>query len=123
MNNRREIKLRAWYEPDFNTPDGPLMFVMGLGPDSDIGFVHGEGKDRFFYPLFVPFEDPEWIVEEFTGLSDRKGKEIYEGDIVRLAGYGNYTCVFPFLSLYDAAFERDIGDILGNIHQNPELAE
>lgn len=62
-------------------------------------------------------------LEQFTGLLDKDGKEIYEGDIVYLAGYGNYVVEWPFIQLYESAWEKDVEGIIGNIHENPELLE
>lgn len=65
-------------------------------------------------------------IGQFTGLYDRNGNEIYEGDIVKFDGYNwNYTVIFDYGAF---KFRRDDGCIfsidrddiidrvLGNIH-------
>ena len=61
--------------------------------------------------------DYRFVLMQWSGLQDSKGINIYEGDIVYLAGYGKYEVEFPFLNLYDAAMEADVGEILGNIYE------
>lgn len=85
-------------------------------------------------------------VEQFTGLHDKNGKEIYEGDILtnsngncnyaiswsrkscRFIGkgndgdkYGPYTLKISIASRYEENLFKNELEIIGNIHENPEL--
>jgi hypothetical protein len=72
-----------------------------------------------------------FIIEQFTGLHDKRGKEIYEGDIIEynknifvvIFKYGafgyKYFGDFHWLVNYN----KDDLEVIGNIHENPELLE
>ena len=79
---------------------------------------------------------------QFTGLIDKNGKEIYEGDVVTYnRGIGNWTGdrmtttheivfndeVFAFVMKYGSSYIKlrkhwnYIYEVIGNIYENPEL--
>ena len=97
----REIKFRAW-----DTQEKRMIY-----PKT------GAVNNLESWEILQLFD----TVMQYTGLKDKNGKEIYEGDIVRIAGYGLYEVGYPFITLFQSHFENDVEEIIGNIYENPEL--
>lgn len=70
-------------------------------------------------------------VGRYTGLTDKNGKKIFEGDIIHVVTpttTGNYQVKFGYGMFYiginmPLAYVRHSCEIIGNIHDNPELLE
>lgn len=115
----REIKFRCWSEKDkaMYPCSSPWMGnVMALV----------EGGDSF---VFEGFCENNVKVMQFTGLKDKNGKEIYEGDIVAFDNTKMTTewwgkkARFIF---YQKGWQEthDVNSealVIGNIWENPEL--
>lgn len=109
----RLIKFRAWDKVDYMSNPFTLQDIQ----DKKIQFTS------------------DCPVMQFTGLYDKNGKEIYESDLVIIAGdlrviewyviglraksikhdY-NFPVHYPFVK-----GEKTDWEIIGNVHQNPEL--
>jgi len=109
----REIKFRAW--------DGLKIIY----PDSDGWFNNCKFANETILQtcrLDIALKNLE--VMQFTGLLDKNGKEIFEGDILSHRYYSkpvicefvDGSFIFDDISKYDKSLE-----VIGNLYENPEL--
>jgi uncharacterized phage protein (TIGR01671 family) len=109
-------------------------------------YVHNGNDWCHIIPIGTELEDWEMdryrvitdTVGQFTGQTDKNGMQIYEGDIV-MVEYGRGQVVFsagcfmiqwiddPEANMEELGYYRKTGhsredvDVIGNIHDNPEL--
>jgi uncharacterized phage protein (TIGR01671 family) len=131
----REIKFRAWDTQINKYRSRGTIHISGDG--SAFMLTSGDCGEMAYQHL------DDLILEQYTGLKDKNGKEIYEGDIIRYnlqdhngtdhfyhgviecagaefgcSGESDYTY---WHTLNDIANSDEEISVIGNIHENPDL--
>ena len=134
----REIKFRVWdgstmWNPETLTGDNNNTILKFYNPQKGIGW----GLFDYKYDYRIASGEYNNLMQ-YTGLKDKNGKEIYEGDILKAYGkeitrfvvsFSNASFIlyhqFGRWGLLARLFELDDmpAEIIGNIHENPELLD
>jgi uncharacterized phage protein (TIGR01671 family) len=127
----REIKFRAWDKKDNVMRQVNMMTVSENHNYQTYYFLEPTSENNGFRYT------PDVELMQYTGLKDKNGKEIYEGDIIRhdwglnKITFEDYSFTAEHIISFDGAFNcnlylSDIGsdcEVIGNIYENPELIE
>jgi len=129
----REIKFRAWHNNEMYDVNTLGLNLKGINPG--MSFAHKEHQSSLKMRQDCIMFNEETIFMQFTGLKDKNGREIYEGDI--LIAMINSTIAEAEVKFYNGAFylqhikvekmavhlseQHYWQEIIGNIYENEEL--
>lgn len=121
----REIKFRAWNKRDKQWAN---INQLTDWDSCEMTACVGMGNEKYPYQTMRIESDAIYELMQYTGLKDKNGKEIYEGDVLK-DSHGNTSLVNdPILGKWVYIHHHECGmvdemEVIGNIYENPELLQ
>ena len=123
----RDIKFRAWDKVVKNMVPIKTIDFGKDGAECAVDFCDINGD--------LTGKNPEWVLMQSTGMKDKNGVEIYEGDVLFHPLQGRRKVFYPYsetvasygLRNIDNGFGSTLQDsnavweVIGNIYESPEL--
>jgi hypothetical protein len=117
----RELKFRFWNKMAHKFQSPSKYAIDGNGDLVAYDYEMGAYDDP------TPFSRTCIIAQQYTGLKDKNGIEIYEGDFIRFGKMeGLYSDqMYPIVAATHPIVQNysHLGEVIGNIFENKDLLE